>query len=99
MLGLETRLARNAQVPWRLIEGEAILLDGVEGELIRLNQVGAEIWNAIDGTRTAQEIVDRICATFDVSQRQARRDVHRFLKHLLRHELVEECLSVSTESA
>ncbi len=90
MVGLETRLSKNAKIPWRLIEGEAILLDGVEGELIRLNQVGAEIWDAIDGMRTVQEIVDRICGAFDVSERKARRDVHRFLKRLLRHDLVEE---------
>lgn len=90
MLALETRLSRNARIAWRLIEGEAVLLDEVEGELIRLNPVGAEIWNAIDGMRTVREIVDRISGTFDVSERTAMRDVHRFLKHLLRHELVEE---------
>lgn len=90
MVGLETRLARSAKIPWRLIEGEAILLDGVEGELIRLDPVGAEIWNAIDGIRTVQEIVDRICGIFEVSERKARRDVHRFIKRLHRQELVQE---------
>jgi len=52
--------------------------------------VGAEIWNAIDGTRTVEEIVAHICHTFEVSQRIARRDVYRFLKQLLRHELVQD---------
>jgi hypothetical protein len=99
MLTVETRLAKSEKIPWRLIEEEAILLDLDEGEVLRLNPVGAEIWNAIDGTRTVAEIVAHICRTFEVSHRRARRDVDRFLKQLLRHELVEERPSVSMESA
>ena len=99
MFTVDSQFAKNEKIPWRLIEEEAILLDLDEGEVLRLNPVGAEIWNAIDGTRTVAEIVAHICHTFEVSQRTASRDVHRFLKHLLRHELVEERLSVSMESA
>lgn len=99
MLAVDARLAKNEKIAWRLIEEEAILLDLEEGEVLRLNPVGAEIWNAIDGSRTVEEIVAHMCHTFEVSHRTARRDVHRFLKRLLRHELVEERLSVSTESA
>jgi len=50
--------------------------------------VGTEIWNAIDGTRSEAEIVAHICHTFEVTHWTASRDVHRFLKQLLRHELV-----------
>ena len=99
MLTVDTRLAKNEKIPWRLIEEEAILLDLDEGEVLRLNPVGAKIWNAIDGRRTVEEIVAHIRRTFEVSHWTARRDVHRFLKQLLRHALVEERLSVSTESA
>lgn len=89
MLALETRFSKNQNVPWRLIEGEAILIDLEEGELVRLNPVGAEIWAAIDQSRSVNEIVDHICHTFDVSRRKASRDVSRFLTHLLHHELVQ----------
>ena len=99
MLTLDTRLAKNEKIPWRLIEEEAILIDLEEGEVLRLSPVGAEIWNAIDGTRTVTEIVAHICRTFDVSQRTARRDVHRFLERLLRYQLVEQRLGVSAGSA
>ena len=99
VLALDTRLAKNEKIPWRLIEEEAILLDLDEGEVLRFNPVGSEIWNAIDGTRTVAEIVAHICRTFEVSHRTARRDAHRFLKQLLRHELVEERPCVSMESA
>ena len=99
MLTVDIRLAKNEKIPWRLIEEEAILLDLDEGEVLRLNPVGAEIWSAIDGRHTVEEIVAHIRRTIEVSHWTARRDVHRFLKQLLRHALVEERLSVSTESA
>ncbi len=85
-----TRVTKNEHIPWRIIEEEAILIDLEEGEVVRLNPVGAEIWSAIDGVRTIEEIVDHICRTFDVSQWKANRDVHRFITSLLRHELVQE---------
>ena len=90
MLTVETRLAKNEKIPWRIIEEEAILIDLEEGEVVRLNAVGAQIWNAIDGTRTVDDIVAHICRTFEVSERKARRDVHQFAKQLLRHELIQE---------
>lgn len=99
MLTVDARLAKNEKIPWRLIEEEAILLDLDEGEVLRLNPVAAAIWNTIDGTRTVAEIVAHICRTFEVSHGTARRDVHRFLKKLLRHELVEKRLRVSPGSA
>jgi len=90
MLTVDTRLGKNEKIPWRLIEEEAVLLDLEEGEVLRLNPVGAEIWNAIDGTRTVAEIVAHICRTFEVSERTARRDVDRFIRTLLRHDLIHE---------
>lgn len=90
MLTLETRLSKNTKIPWRLIEGEAVLIDSEEGELIRLNEVGAEIWKLIDGQRTLGNLIEHLVAGFEVSERRARKDVQRFVRRLLRQELVEE---------
>ena|SRR5437867_12158204 len=90
MHSLDSRLTKNVQIPWRLIEEEAILLDLEEGEVIRLNPVAAEIWAAIDGTRTIAEILAHICRTFEVSEWRARRDMDRFIKTLLHHDLVHD---------
>jgi hypothetical protein len=87
---LDKRLVKNVRIPWRIIEGETLLIDHHEGELIRLNAVATEIWSAIDGRRTVGEIIHHIQATFEVSQKQATKDVRRFIKQLLHWELVEE---------
>src|SRR5438270_7206172 len=85
---VDARLAKNEKIPWRLIEEEAILLDLEEGEVLRLNPVGTEIWNAIDGTRSETEIVAHICHTFEVTHLTLSTFVHRFVIHLIHHDLV-----------
>lgn len=87
---LERRLVKQAEIPWSVVEGEAVLIDHREGELIRLGAVGTAIWTALDGRRTVREVIAQIRESFDVSERQAARDVRRFMKQLLRSELVDE---------
>lgn len=87
---LERRLVKQAEIPWSVVEGEAVLIDHREGELIRLGPVGTAIWTALDGRRTVREVIARIRESFDVSERRAARDVQRFMKQLLRSELVDE---------
>ncbi len=87
---LERRLVKQVEIPWSLVEGEAVLIDYREGELIRLGAVGTAIWSALDGRRTMREVIAQIREVFDVSERRAARDVRRFTKRLLRAELVDE---------
>ena len=87
---LERRLVKQAEIPWGVVEGEAVLIDRREGELIRLGPVGTAIWTALDGRRTVREVIAQIRESFDVTERRAARDVRRFVKRLLRCELVGE---------
>ena len=87
---LERRLVKQVEIPWSVVEGEAVLIDYRESELIRLGPVGTAIWTALDGRRTVRAIIAQIRETFDVSERQAARDVRRFVKQLLRSELLDE---------
>lgn len=89
-MALTLRLVRNANIPWRIVEDEAVLLDLEEGELLRLNQVGAEIWGALDGMRTVDDLVEHVEAVFHVSPRRARRDIRRFVNQLRRRDFVRE---------
>lgn len=87
---MDKRFARNARIAWRLIEAEAVLLDREEGELLRLNPVGTEIWRGLDGPRTVGELVELIRETFEVERACAEKDVLRFLGQLIRREMVDE---------
>jgi coenzyme PQQ synthesis protein D (PqqD) len=87
---LDRRFVKQNEIPWRVVEGEAVLIDERERELIRLNVVGTAIWTAIDGRRSVREIIASVRDMFEVSEKRAARDVRRFMKRLLRYELLEE---------
>ena len=87
---LDKRLAKSERFAWRVIEDEAVLLDRDEAEVLRLNAIGTEIWQALDGARSIAEIINQIHQSFDVDRKTAEKDVLRFMKELVNREMVEE---------
>jgi len=87
-LSFETEFDKNPDLPWKLIENEAILVHLEEGELLRLNEVGAEIWKTLDGRRLG-EIITHIQETFAVSRRKAEKDTLFFVRELLQEEAIQ----------
>lgn len=83
MLSMEDRIQREEKIPWRLIEGEAVLVNMQDGEVIHLNEVAAEIWNVIDGTRSVREIVEHVDHAFEAERATIEKDVFRFLGKLI----------------
>ena len=87
---LDKCFSKNKDIPYRVIEGEAILVDVEEGEVIHLNEVGALIWEAIDGKNKVSDIVNCVCNDFEVNQSEARKDVVSFLKEILEKEVITD---------
>lgn len=88
---MDNRIFRIKDVPWRIIEGEAIVVDVEGGEIIHLNETGAVVWDGLDGKTTVSGIVDRVCDEFDVDRETAEKDVAEFLK-LLTDKKVVKCV-------
>lgn len=68
----------------RSIAGETILVPvrGRVGDLdaiYNLNEVGSFIWTLLDGRPSLPQIVEAVCAEFDVAIEQATADAGRFL--------------------
>ncbi|UCE21776.1 MAG: PqqD family protein [Candidatus Aminicenantes bacterium] len=82
MFPLDAIIVKNERIPWRIIEGEAILVKVDSGEVIHLNEVAAEIWRKIDGQRKISEIIDLIQKDFDVDREQAEKDTLELIKSL-----------------
>jgi len=80
---------KNKTIPWRLIEKEAILVDPDEGELLRLTPVATTIWEALDGERSVEGVIDYVQETFEGESKRVRREVLSFLKRLRQQGLVE----------
>lgn len=88
MLDLDTRPAPNPTVVGRVVEGEAVLVLPQRGEVKVLNEVGAHIWELVDGSRTVREIVDVICAEYDVDEEQAETDTLAFIAELKSKDII-----------
>jgi hypothetical protein len=92
---LDSVYARNDRVVSRKIVDELILIpirqSVAEMEaMYTMNEVGARVYELIDGTRPVREIVEAIVAEFDVDFEAAESDVREFISQLLQIESVRE---------
>ncbi len=77
--------SRDPSMVSRRIADEIILVPirrnvGDVESIYTLNEVGAQIWDLIDGKRHVEEIRDLIVAEFEVSQGEAEEDLLRVLE-------------------
>lgn len=76
-------LRKTENIPYRVIEGEAVLVNVKTHEVIHLNETGSFVWEAVDGVRTAGDIVRALLCEFEVDEAQARADVEEFAAGLI----------------
>ena len=77
-------------IDWKEFDDESVLLNLSTGYYFRLNQVGTFIWPLISREHTIGGIADRVMEKFDVSQRQAKTDMHDFIEQLLAEQLIQK---------
>jgi len=87
MQSLSAVLQKNPSFVSRKIVDEVILvpISHKVGEidcLYALNEVGARIWDLIDGDRSLQELRDAIVAEFEVSETEAQEDLAVLIEQL-----------------
>jgi coenzyme PQQ biosynthesis protein PqqD len=70
------------------MDHEAVLVHPGKGEVKVLNELGAEVWKRLDGSRTVDEIVDELIQVYAVGRDQLETDVVRFLDSLHERGLV-----------
>lgn len=79
-------IARHPMTAFRELGGEMVVISARDSRLFTLNEVGATIWKAADGTTTLQDIVNGVvCAEYDVEPSSATGDVGRFVSELIEH--------------
>jgi methyltransferase-like protein len=71
----------------RRIEDEVILVPIRQnvadlGSIYTLNEVGAYIWEQIDGQRTTAEIVSLVAGEFEITEEEAQKDLTEFIEQL-----------------
>lgn len=81
------RYARNPDFIFRKIADETILVPVRStgkgaGSVYTLNEVGAAIWDLLDGNNTVVDVRDRLLERFEVTPEVAEADVQEFLARL-----------------
>jgi hypothetical protein len=61
----------------------AVLYDSKSGNFLMLNRTAAHVWTALTTSKTAEELVQSLCAMFpDVAVSTVQQDVNDCLEHL-----------------
>ena len=88
MVSLENKFIRNNDIAWRVIDGEALVVSPKDSLIYPLNDVGARIWELLDGKRTVSDIASVICGEFEGDGKAIQDDVMDFIENLSKAGLV-----------
>ena len=72
----------------RTLDDDLVILDVPSGRYFELNDVGALVWEHLDGSTTVEDLIDRVVADYDVDRDTAARDVQDLLGQLIEAGLV-----------
>jgi len=86
---LDSRVQRQKEVAWRMIDGEAVIITPSDSTMHTLNDVGTRIWELMTGDRSLAEVAELLCAEFDVDKGRAEKDTIWFVECLSKKGLVE----------
>ena len=82
-------LKRNEEIAWRVIDGEALLVDPKDSRIYPLNTVGTAIWELLDGRKRCGDIAAAISEEFEADESAIQKDVRKFLEDMVEKGLVK----------
>ncbi|HXF04505.1 MAG TPA: PqqD family protein [Blastocatellia bacterium] len=87
---------KSPNVVWRAIAGESLLVPirasaADLSSIYSLNELGAFIWEALDGRRTVEDIIECVVREYDVAREDAERDVIEYLATLEQIGVIVRC--------
>ncbi len=79
---------RSPRAVHRVVDGEAVIVEPAIGMVTILNDVGARVWESLDGRQSAAEIAAAIAEEYAVPPAEAAADVTAFLAELMEKGLI-----------
>ena len=94
-MGMDTRYVRNQDFVFRTINHEAILVPikenvGDMGCIYSLNEVGAFVWEQLDGRKTIGDVKNLVLEAFDGVPASVDRDLQELVEQLSSIDAVRE---------
>lgn len=84
-----TRITASKDTVYSELDGEAVILNLYDGLYYGLNQVGLQIWELIQSTKSLGEILDVLTAEYEVERNVCQADLSTMLAELAGKNLVE----------
>lgn len=88
-LTLDTVVRPVADVLWRDLEGEAVLVDLRSGTYFGLDPVGTRIWASLEKGVALREALRAVLEAFEVPEERAREDLLALAERLVAKRLLE----------
>ena len=94
MQALDQVYQKNQNFVFRKIDNDTLLVPikndvGDMDCIYNLNEMGAFVWEHLDGQKSAQDIKNLILAEFDVSVQEAEADLEKFVMQLSEIEAIK----------
>jgi hypothetical protein len=87
-MGSDKIIKRGDDIPWNIVDDEAVLLNLDSGHYYSLNESGRRIWELLDGNNTISDVISAICEEFCVKRENAAKDINTLVDELLEEKLV-----------
>jgi hypothetical protein len=72
------------------VAGEVVLFDLASGNYYSLNELGARIWELLDGKRALMDVADQLTSEYDAPAEEIARDLRALVEDMLRNGLLVE---------
>lgn len=85
-----TKFRKAAQVNWKSVDGEAVVLHLATGNYFALDAVGTFLWSKLAvSPKSLSDLIDAVMVEYNCSKDQARRDTLEFCGQLVAEKLLE----------
>lgn len=89
---------RSPNLAFRVLKGEAIIMNPVDSSLFNLNETATVIWQSADGKTSLPEIVEReICPRFEIDPATALADAWEVVQSLASQSILILCAEPCVE--
>jgi coenzyme PQQ synthesis protein D (PqqD) len=95
MLTLDSCVAHQMNTHGSVLGKEAVVVLPEQGEIKVLNEVGARMWELIDGQRALRDIAAIIAAEYAVTLEIAQADTIEFVTEMIGKGILQEVSSLS----
>lgn len=79
---LEAMFQRDPQLVSTIMDGDTVMMDVERGEYYGLGGVGSRIWELLENPVSVQQLIQTLCAEFEVDEDSCRADLGGFLSAL-----------------